>query len=112
MLFQSTEVTGWSRTLVDSRSAYTSLREHLLRYIENPDEVGSALDPLDDDQYVSNRVASLLALARDEVARQIAETFSPHGIPCGRTKKFGKRFSKMLKGVCQKSLIFEAQKLR
>jgi TBC1 domain family protein 5 len=53
LLFQSTEVTGWSRSLDDSRSAYTSLREHLLRYIENPDELGSALDPLDDDQHVS-----------------------------------------------------------
>jgi hypothetical protein len=53
LLFQSTEVTGWSPALVDSRSAYTSLREHLLRYIENPDELGSALDPLDDDQHVS-----------------------------------------------------------
>lgn len=52
LLFQSTEVTGWSRALVDSRSAYTSLREHFLRYIENPDELGSALDPLDDDQNV------------------------------------------------------------
>ncbi|TVY27798.1 TBC1 domain family member [Lachnellula hyalina] len=50
LLFQSTEVTGWSRVLVDSRSAYTSLREHLLRYIENPNEVGSVLDPLDDDK--------------------------------------------------------------
>ncbi|TVY85563.1 TBC1 domain family member [Lachnellula suecica] len=50
LLFQSTEVTGWSRVLVDSRSAYTSLREHLLRYIDNPDEVGSASDPLNDDK--------------------------------------------------------------
>ncbi|KUJ21048.1 RabGAP/TBC [Mollisia scopiformis] len=50
LLFQSTEVTGWSRALIDSRSAYASLREHFLRYIENPDELGSALDPLDDDQ--------------------------------------------------------------
>lgn len=54
LLFQSTEVTGWSRPLIDSRSAYTSLREHLLRYIENPDELGSALDPLDDDQHVGS----------------------------------------------------------
>ncbi|KAF4636678.1 hypothetical protein G7Y89_g1410 [Cudoniella acicularis] len=50
LLFQSTEIKGWSRALADSRSAYSSLREHLLRFIENPDEVGSALDPLDDDQ--------------------------------------------------------------
>ncbi|KAH9222670.1 rab-GTPase-TBC domain-containing protein [Leptodontidium sp. 2 PMI_412] len=51
LLFQSTDITSWSRALDDSRSAYTSLREHLLRYIENPDELGSALDPLDDDQH-------------------------------------------------------------
>ncbi|KAH8658650.1 rab-GTPase-TBC domain-containing protein [Tricladium varicosporioides] len=50
LLFQTTDVTTWSQALADSRSAYSSLREHLLRYIENPDEVGSALDPLDDDQ--------------------------------------------------------------
>ncbi|KAG4433252.1 hypothetical protein IFR05_011275 [Cadophora sp. M221] len=51
LLFQTTDITSWSRALDDSRSAYTSLREHLLRYIENPDELGSALDPLDDDQH-------------------------------------------------------------
>lgn len=56
MLFQSTEVTGWSRVLVDSRSAYTSLREHFLRFIENPKEVGVALDPLDDDKNVGTVV--------------------------------------------------------
>ncbi|PBP26592.1 RabGAP/TBC [Diplocarpon rosae] len=50
LLFQTTETTGWSRALVDSRGAYASLREHFLRYIENPDELGSALDPLDDDR--------------------------------------------------------------
>ncbi|PMD24168.1 RabGAP/TBC [Hyaloscypha hepaticicola] len=65
LLFQRTEVTGWSRTLVDSRSAYTSLREHLLRYIENPDEVGSALDPLDDDQH-----SPWNTLRQDEEIRQ------------------------------------------
>ncbi|KAL2074375.1 hypothetical protein VTL71DRAFT_8153 [Oculimacula yallundae] len=51
LLFQSTDITSWSRALDDSRSAYTSLREHFLRYIQNPDELGSALDPLDDDQH-------------------------------------------------------------
>lgn len=54
LLFQTADVTAWSRALEDSRSAYSSLREHLLRYIENPDEVGSALDPLDDDQNVGH----------------------------------------------------------
>lgn len=54
LLFEGTEVTGWSRRLVDSRNAYTSLREHFLKYIEKPDELGSALDPLDDDKSVSS----------------------------------------------------------
>lgn len=39
--------------LSDARSAYTSLREHFLRYIERPDELGSAVDPLNDDKNVS-----------------------------------------------------------
>ena len=39
--------------MADSRSAYTSLREHFLRYIEKPEELASALDPLDNDRDVS-----------------------------------------------------------
>ncbi|KAG9239781.1 rab-GTPase-TBC domain-containing protein [Amylocarpus encephaloides] len=50
LLFQNTDVKGWSRSLKDSRSAYSALRDHLLRYIENPDELSSAVDPLDDDK--------------------------------------------------------------
>ncbi|KAG0652171.1 TBC1 domain family member 5 [Hyphodiscus hymeniophilus] len=50
LLFEGTEITGWSRALLDSRSAYASLREHLLRFIENHDEIGSGLDPLNDDK--------------------------------------------------------------
>ncbi|KAH8595701.1 rab-GTPase-TBC domain-containing protein [Bisporella sp. PMI_857] len=68
LLFQTTEVTGWSRILKDSRGAYSSLREHLLRYIENPDELGSALDPLDDDRH-----SPWNTLRRDEEIR--AEIF-------------------------------------
>jgi hypothetical protein len=52
LLFQNNDIIEWSRALADSRSAYTSLREHLLRYIDNPNEIGSALDPLDDDKNV------------------------------------------------------------
>ncbi|RAL58521.1 hypothetical protein DID88_004025 [Monilinia fructigena] len=51
LLFQNTEVTTWARGLEDSRSAYTSLREHFLRFIEHPHELGSSLDPLDDDKH-------------------------------------------------------------
>ncbi|APA10520.1 hypothetical protein sscle_06g052900 [Sclerotinia sclerotiorum 1980 UF-70] len=51
LLFQSTEITTWTRGLEDSRSAYTSLREHFLRFIEHPNDLGSSLDPLDDDEH-------------------------------------------------------------
>ncbi|KAF7897540.1 hypothetical protein EAF00_005768 [Botryotinia globosa] len=51
LLFQNTEITGWARGLEDSRSAYTSLREHFLRFIEHPNDLGSSLDPLDDDKH-------------------------------------------------------------
>ncbi|KAH8815824.1 rab-GTPase-TBC domain-containing protein [Xylogone sp. PMI_703] len=68
LLFQNTDITGWSRSLSDSRSAYTSLRQHLLRYIDNPDELGSDFDPLSDDQN-----SSWNTLRRDEEMR--AEIF-------------------------------------
>ncbi len=53
MLFHSVDTTTWSAVLADSRSAYTSLREHYLKYLERPEELGSDLDPLNDDQNVS-----------------------------------------------------------
>ncbi|KAI9646210.1 hypothetical protein NHQ30_005650 [Ciborinia camelliae] len=56
LLFQSTEITSWVRGLEDSRSAYTSLREHFLRFIEHPNDLGSSLDPLDDDKHFGNLV--------------------------------------------------------
>jgi len=40
------------KTLHDSRSAYTSLREHFLKNLENPDDL-SAEDPLTDTETVS-----------------------------------------------------------
>ncbi|TGO82700.1 hypothetical protein BPOR_0774g00020 [Botrytis porri] len=51
LLFQNTEITGWARGLEDSRSAYTSLKQHFLRFIEHPNDLGSSLDPLDDDKH-------------------------------------------------------------
>ena len=42
------------KTLDDSRSAYDSLKEHLLKNIENPDDV-SADDPLTDTETVCSR---------------------------------------------------------
>lgn len=49
LLFENLDKSTWTKTLSDSRTAYTSLREHFLRDIEHPDDV-SAIDPLTDDE--------------------------------------------------------------
>jgi TBC1 domain family protein 5 len=54
LLFHTTDSSIWSAILADSRSAYSSLREHFLRYVERPEEIESAIDPLDDDKNVSH----------------------------------------------------------
>lgn len=39
LLFESFESTTWTKTLLSSRSAYSSLRLHFLRLLENENEV-------------------------------------------------------------------------
>ncbi len=43
---------SWPKKLADSRSAYSSLRDHFLRYINNPNDLQSSIDPLADDDNV------------------------------------------------------------
>ncbi|CAD6503152.1 BgTH12-02821 [Blumeria graminis f. sp. triticale] len=50
LLLRDHDFFTWPKVLAESRSAYASLRQHFLRFIENPDELASASDPLDDDQ--------------------------------------------------------------
>ncbi|KAI9833052.1 MAG: hypothetical protein M1819_003885 [Sarea resinae] len=50
LLFGSLDRSTWSKNLLDTRDAYTSLRAHFLRNIEHPDEFDSALDPLAEDE--------------------------------------------------------------
>ena len=52
LLYNETNKTAWTKTLTDSRSAYTSLKEHFFKNIDNPDDV-SAEDPLNDTETVS-----------------------------------------------------------
>lgn len=52
LLFDGCDQAEWLRRLVDSRSAYVSLRAHFLRAIDHPDEVEAGLDPLSEDQEV------------------------------------------------------------
>ncbi|TAQ87776.1 hypothetical protein B7494_g3930 [Chlorociboria aeruginascens] len=49
LLFENTEINLWPQLLANSRSAYSSLRDHFMRFVEHPEELGSASDPLDDD---------------------------------------------------------------
>ncbi|KAI9846078.1 MAG: hypothetical protein M1837_004334 [Sclerophora amabilis] len=69
LLFRNFEQPTWSRTLSDSRSAYTALKEHFLRHVEHPEEVESTVDPLTDDDASSPWVT----LRHDEALR--AEIF-------------------------------------
>lgn len=52
LVFKSLDKFAWAKTLSDSRSAYTSLKEHFLKNVENPDDL-SAEDPLTDTETVS-----------------------------------------------------------
>ncbi|KAI9720779.1 MAG: hypothetical protein M1812_002618 [Candelaria pacifica] len=54
----------WSKTLLDSRGAYTSLREHFLRGVEHGDELESVVDPLTEDEK-----SPWVAIRRDEALR-------------------------------------------
>ena len=47
---------SWSRKLKDQRSGYASLRDHFLKYIDNPNDLHSSADPLADDETVSAHI--------------------------------------------------------
>ncbi|KAH0551554.1 hypothetical protein GP486_007229, partial [Trichoglossum hirsutum] len=49
LLFANFDTSTWPRTLEDSRTAYSSLREHLLRNLEHPEELDSSLHPLSEE---------------------------------------------------------------
>ncbi|KAG9874376.1 hypothetical protein KCV05_g22690, partial [Aureobasidium melanogenum] len=50
LLFEGLDQSEWLQRSADSRSAYASVRSHLLRGLEHPEEVlGSNLDPLSED---------------------------------------------------------------
>jgi len=50
--FRTLDQSAWAKILSDSRSAYTSLKEHFLKHIESPEDL-SAEDPLTDTETVS-----------------------------------------------------------
>ena len=55
----------WPKRLAESRSAYNSLRDHFLRFIDHPNDLHSSTDPLaDDDQ------SPWSTLRQDELSRE------------------------------------------
>lgn len=46
LLFEDSDRSEWIRRIADSRSAYASVRSHLLKALEHPDEISSGFDPL------------------------------------------------------------------
>ncbi|KAL5441866.1 hypothetical protein PMIN06_009216 [Paraphaeosphaeria minitans] len=68
LLFKTLDRSSWPARIVESRSAYASLRSHYLRGIEYPDELGSAVDPLSEHEE-----SPWTALRSDETLR--AEIF-------------------------------------
>jgi TBC1 domain family protein 5 len=52
LLFDDLPQSQWPKALADSRSAYTDLRQHFLKYIDFPDDLESTVDPLNEDENV------------------------------------------------------------
>ncbi|OJD20343.1 hypothetical protein ACJ73_08322 [Blastomyces percursus] len=49
LVHQNLDTASWPAEISNSRTAYQSLREHFLRYIEHPDDLPSTADPLAED---------------------------------------------------------------
>ncbi|KAF5865058.1 hypothetical protein ETB97_005623 [Aspergillus alliaceus] len=50
LLFDNLDRTQWPQRISESRSAYAALKAHFMKYIEHPDDLQSAVDPLADDE--------------------------------------------------------------
>jgi TBC1 domain family protein 5 len=91
LLFQNLDHKSWPALLSNSRSAYDSLRARYLRAIENPDEVGSAVDPLSTDEEVWYTFQSFTA----EISDQTLSLESHPGPLSAPTKPCDRRYFKM-----------------
>jgi TBC1 domain family member 5 len=54
LLYGPLSQSSWPKKLSDSRSAYSSLRDHFLKYIDHPNDLQSSVDPLADDDNVGD----------------------------------------------------------
>ncbi|KAL2402912.1 TBC1 domain family member 5 [Exophiala dermatitidis] len=65
LLYGPLSQASWSKPLAESRSAYVSLRDHFLRFIEHPNDLHSSADPLADDEN-----SPWSTLRQDEINRE------------------------------------------
>ena len=65
LLYGPLSQASWPKNLAESRSAYTSLRDHFLRFIEHPDDLQSSVDPLADDSNVCAFLNTILSVKSD-----------------------------------------------
>ncbi|KAJ9269473.1 hypothetical protein DTO212C5_4536 [Paecilomyces variotii] len=64
LLYNDLDFSEWPSKIADSRSAYSALRDHFLKYIEHPDDLPSTADPLAEDEE-----SPWQSLRRDEAIR-------------------------------------------
>ncbi|KAL2014643.1 hypothetical protein VTN00DRAFT_2168 [Thermoascus crustaceus] len=64
-LYDNLDRSEWTRKISNSRSAYSALRSHFLKYIEHPNDLVSTVDPLADDEE-----SPWQSLRRDEAIRE------------------------------------------
>lgn len=60
LLFGPLSQSSWPARLAESRGTYKSLRDHFLRFIDHPNDLHSAADPLADDDAVGQSTCSCL----------------------------------------------------
>ena len=64
----------WTDRLADTRSAYDSLKEHFLKYINNPNDLQSTIDPLAEDEEACLNPALYCMLANLQITVSLAGT--------------------------------------
>ncbi len=61
LLFTNLQTAQWPKPLADSRSAYTSMKEHFPKPITNAEDLSTADDPLTDNEAVSQLLSPPLS---------------------------------------------------
>ncbi|KAF6837917.1 tbc domain-containing protein [Colletotrichum plurivorum] len=72
LLFQTTEISEWSRYLSESRAFYSEQRNHFLKFIKHPEELAKvAVDPLTDDPKSPWNTVRQDEIIRAEIAQDV-----------------------------------------